>query len=411
MGVAADRLFVLASALQDTSTVSEALSVVRTEIATTIGYQHAWMYIAEDAAAHEVRLVDASGPIGDRTREVASVLRGDPVFEAMRRSNRPIVVEDARTDPRTDKELVAKLGTRTSVQVPLAPLDHPFGVFGTGTFVDEGCRPPTLEEVDFLVGIASHLMLAVGRIRMRAIEQQLMISDRLASLGSLTGGIAHEINSPMCYISLNLGLANEEIVALARETRTVAAYRRLATLNHYLESARTGLNRVERIVHDMKTMSRIDDEPRTAVDIHRMIESTANLVASTIRERAELVRVYGIVPIVDGNESRLGQVILNLLVNAVEAIPEGDRANQKITIRTGTNASGDATVTIEDSGCGISAADRHRVFDPFFTTKPHGTGLGLWICRSIVTALRGELTVDSEVGVGTRFQLVLPART
>jgi len=164
-------------------------------------------------------------------------------------------------------------------------------------------------------------------------------------------------------------------------------------------------------VRDMKTFARGDDSDRSVpVDLCRIAESTANLAANEIRHRARLVRELGPVPPVLGSDSRLGEVVLNLLVNAAQAIPEGHLAEHEVRIVTRTDRAGCAVLEVRDTGCGIPAPNITKIFDPFFTTKPigSGTGLGLAICHSIVESLGGELTVESELGKGSVFRMVLP---
>jgi CheY-like chemotaxis protein/two-component sensor histidine kinase len=168
---------------------------------------------------------------------------------------------------------------------------------------------------------------------------------------------------------------------------------------------------VRLIAQDLKAFSRVDSERRTPVDVRRVLDSSIDIAANEIRHRARLVRDYRDVPAVEADPSRLGQVFLNLLVNAVQAMDEGDAARNEIRVTTRTNIAGSVVVTISDTGAGIPPAIQARIFEPFFTTKPAGvgTGLGLAICKSIVGALGGEIAVESEVGKGTTFRVVLPA--
>jgi CheY-like chemotaxis protein len=141
-----------------------------------------------------------------------------------------------------------------------------------------------------------------------------------------------------------------------------------------------------------------------------VLDSSINIAWNEIRHRARLVKDYGDTPMVEGNESRLGQVFLNLLLNAAHAIPEGETERNEIRVSTRTDAGGRAVVEVRDSGMGIPPEIRERIFDPFFTTKPasEGTGLGLWICSGILAALGGEVRVDSEIGRGSTFRVTLP---
>ena len=164
------------------------------------------------------------------------------------------------------------------------------------------------------------------------------------------------------------------------------------------------------IVRDLKIFSRSDEDKTGAVDVRRVIESSLRMAWNEIRHRARLVKDYGDVPPVEGNEGRLGQVFLNLIVNAAQAMPEGRADKNEIRVITKQDDHGRVVVEVRDTGSGIPESVISRIFDPFFTTKPIGvgTGLGLAICHRIVTALGGELTVESQVGKGSVFRTILP---
>jgi signal transduction histidine kinase len=173
----------------------------------------------------------------------------------------------------------------------------------------------------------------------------------------------------------------------------------------------TGSHRVSEIVRDLKTFSRGDEERRGPVDVHAVLDLCASMARSEIRHRARLVREYGSLPPVQANETRLGQVFLNLIVNAAQAIPEGsDVKDHEIRVTTWRDETGWAVIAVKDTGSGISPENLGRLFSPFFTTKPAGvgTGLGLSICHGIITGMGGRITVESELGRGTVFRVFLP---
>jgi PAS domain S-box-containing protein len=254
----------------------------------------------------------------------------------------------------------------------------------------------------------------------RELERRLAVQDRMSSLGSLAAGLAHEINNPLAFVLGNTDLALDLVGTLrsALDTLAVADGARalmqdmLAQLAELVADSREGGARVRAIVRDMKTFARGDDSTQHAsVDLRAIAVSTANLAANEIRHRARLVRELGDVPLVQGTDSRLGEVVLNLLINAAQAIPEGGRIeDHEVRLVTRTDRAGNAVLEVRDTGCGIPPANLRRIFDPFFTTKPagSGTGLGLAICQSIVESLGGELSVESAVGTGSTFRVVLP---
>lgn len=235
-------------------------------------------------------------------------------------------------------------------------------------------------------------------------EAQLIVSDRMASVGTLAAGVAHEINNPLASVMANLDLAVRDAAELVEDVGYTTE------LLDELNDAREAAERVRRIVKDLKIFSRVDDDTRGPVDVERVLESTLRMAWNEIRHRARLVKDYHKTPLVEANESRLGQVFLNLLVNAAQAIEEGKASRNEIRVRTHVDAQGFVVVSISDTGVGIPESLRSRLFTPFVTTKPAGvgTGLGLSICHRIVSSLGGQIKVDSEVGKGTEFRVVLP---
>jgi PAS domain S-box-containing protein len=235
-------------------------------------------------------------------------------------------------------------------------------------------------------------------------EAQLIVSDRMASVGTLAAGVAHEINNPLASVMANLDLAVRD----AEELSESVGY--TSDLLDQLNDAREAAERVRRIVKDLKIFSRVDDDKRDPVDVERVLESTLRMAWNEIRHRARLVKDYQKAPLVEANESRLGQVFLNLLVNAAQAIEEGNASRNEIRVRTFVDAQGWVVVSIADTGTGIPESIRARLFTPFVTTKPAGvgTGLGLSICHRIVSSLGGRISVESEVGKGSEFRVYLP---
>ena len=243
----------------------------------------------------------------------------------------------------------------------------------------------------------------------RQVQEKLRTTERMASLGTLAAGVAHEINNPLSYLLSNLRFMNDELRELAEAGESLAGARG-QEVREALREALVGSERVREIVRDLKTFSRQGDEQREPVDLHAVLDSCVNLAWSHIRHRARLVKAYGQVPPVLGNASRLGQVFLNLLVNAAQAIPEGQAPEaQEIHLSTWHEERW-VGVAVRDTGVGIPPENRARLFSAFFTTKPEGvgTGLGLSICQGIIVALGGRITVESEPGKGSTFRVLLP---
>ncbi len=239
----------------------------------------------------------------------------------------------------------------------------------------------------------------------RRTEQALRVSERMASMGTLAAGVAHEINNPLTYVLLNLHFVQEQARKSGQRDRSGLERVRVA-----VDRAVEGADRVSAIVRELRKLSRPDDRSVRSIDPRAVLESALRMVKNDIRHRAELVQDLQPVPAVLGNDAELAQVFVNLLVNAVQAlVPEAPRAAE-IRITTGTDAHGCAVIEIADTGAGIPPEHLHRIFDPFFTTKPVGlgTGIGLSVCHSTVKSMNGEIQVESAPGVGTSFRVRLP---
>jgi DNA-binding response OmpR family regulator/nitrogen-specific signal transduction histidine kinase len=235
-------------------------------------------------------------------------------------------------------------------------------------------------------------------------SEQLMISDRMVSIGMVAAGVAHEINNPLAAMLANLDLAVQEIV------RRDTGDGRFDDLKELLQEARSASHRVYQIASDLRVFARREDDTPAAVDVHRVLESSLRMAGNEIRHRARLDRRYGQVPLVRGQESRLGQVFLNLLMNAAQAIPEGNVEGHWVRVATDVDGDGRVIVAISDTGCGMPVETLAQLFTPFFTTKPAGigTGLGLAICQRIVEGFGGDIQVASELGRGSTFRVLLP---
>jgi signal transduction histidine kinase len=264
------------------------------------------------------------------------------------------------------------------------------------------------------------------------LQGQLVQAEKLASIGQLAAGVAHEINNPIGFMLSNVRTLRGYLKALlsmisAQENAqaVIAAPDVVAELNalrkrldidflkddipSLLQETNDGIVRVQQIVQDLRDFSQIDATPDWCLaDLHRGIDSTLNIVGDQVNGKADIVKDYGVIPQIECLPSQINQVVMNLVVNAAQAI---GAEQGTITIRTGTD--GDQVwIEIADNGSGISEAHLSRIFDPFFTTKPvgKGTGLGLSLSYGIVQKHQGRIEVHSEVGQGTCFRVVLPVR-
>jgi signal transduction histidine kinase len=249
--------------------------------------------------------------------------------------------------------------------------------------------------------------VAVRRDR-RQMQEQLMISDRMASVGVLAAGVAHEINNPLGAVLGNLVLALRALGHIDLDQDGAGGLREVVD---ELRDAHEAAQRIRDVALDLRLFARSDTEARRAVDVQKVLESSIRMARNEIRHRAVLRTAFSPVPRVDANESRLGQVFLNLIMNAVQAIPEGRAEKNEISITTTLAPDGRVAVEVGDTGSGMSTEVKNDLFTPFFTTKPVGvgTGLGLSICHRIVTSFGGTITAESKVGEGSVFRVSLVA--
>jgi PAS domain S-box-containing protein len=243
----------------------------------------------------------------------------------------------------------------------------------------------------------------------KQMQLRLVQSDRLASVGMLAAGIAHEINNPLAYVMASLEiLTRYHLPVLERQLTEQGQREVLQKIGETVRQATDGAERMRRIVRDVKAFARGDDEARGMVDVRQVVEGALQLVSHEIKQRARLVRQFEDVPPISASESRLGQVFLNLLVNALQAMQTP--RDHEVRVRTYRAEGGTVAIEVTDTGDGIPSEALPKVFDPFYTTKPVGvgTGLGLFVCHGIVTSMGGTLDVRSVVGQGTTVRVCLP---
>jgi PAS domain S-box-containing protein len=236
-------------------------------------------------------------------------------------------------------------------------------------------------------------------------QTRLAQAERLASMGTLSATVAHEINNPLTYI-----LASLDFVAARLSDRGSVV--QAPELGRHIANAREGADRVRRIVRGLQSFSRRDDDRAEPIDVCAVLERAIEMTDNATRHRARMVRQLENVPLVLANDLRLGQVFVNLLINAAHAIPEGHADSNEIRVRTRYDETKRAvTVAIEDTGSGMTPEVLSHIFEPFFSTKPigAGNGLGLSICHGIVEDLGGSIEVESLVGKGTTFRVRLAA--
>lgn len=237
-----------------------------------------------------------------------------------------------------------------------------------------------------------------------ALRDTLVRQARLVTTGTLAAGVGHEINNPLTYVSANIEFALDAVRALADQ----APAPELTELIDVLDEARDGAERIAKVVRGLRAFAR-ENAPVVPVDVHVALDIAVNMAVHELRARVNVTKELGKVPMVLGDESRLSQVFVNLLVNAAQSFPANDLEKNRLVLRTIHLDDGRVAVEVEDNGRGIPLDVAPRIFDPFFTTKAvgQGTGLGLSISHSIVASLGGDITCRTELGKGTTFRVVL----
>jgi signal transduction histidine kinase/ActR/RegA family two-component response regulator len=299
--------------------------------------------------------------------------------------------------------------------VKLSGVDVPF-IIVSGTMSEQtasdvmraGARDFLLKDnlTRLLPAIEREMRDTAGRIERKRMQEERLLLDRLVSIGTLAAGVAHEINNPLAYVLANIDFALDKLPG-GGERAEPAMDRNEVILA--LQQAREGSERIRIIARDLKVFCHSDQGDPTSVDVRVVLESAITMAWNEIRHRARLVKVFADVPPVDANENRLAQVFLNLLVNAAQAITEGDAAGNEIRVTTWHELA-EVVVEISDTGPGVAPEAQDHLFQPFFTTKPAGmgTGLGLSICQGIIKDLGGTIGVRSETGSGTTVRVSLP---
>lgn len=275
-----------------------------------------------------------------------------------------------------------------------------------------------------------------GKLQLDQAQERLLQSEKMASIGLLAAGVAHEINNPVGYVKSNFSVLQRyaiDLLALLDRYEAVDPFlppdapavselmeaKRSADLDFLREDLQQllaqsldGIGRIEKIVRDLKNFARADARPAFVMaDLNACIESALSIATNQIKYKADVVKELGDLPEIECSPSQLAQVVLNLLVNAAHAIREGGPRGV-ITIRSGGNDGSAVWVEVTDNGCGMTEAQMKKIFDPFYTTKPVGvgTGLGLSISYGIIEAHGGKIEVDSTLGEGSTFRLSLPVR-
>jgi two-component system, NtrC family, sensor kinase len=370
----------------------------------------------------------------------AEVQFGEGVLGHVANEGEPLLLNgDISNDPRF-KTRKARTESKTPLSAMCWPLnveDRVIGVLSINKNTGDPFDLKHLQQGSVVINLASIVIenaklhaTAQGLIRqLQDAHNQLLQSEKMASIGQLAAGIAHEINNPIGFINSNLGSLKkyvESILGIVIEYEkwdallpesAVAELRKLKasadlefikedTLS-LLSESRDGIARVCKIVHDLKDFSHVDESDWQEADLHKGLDSTLNIANNEVKYKADVIKQYGELSLVECLPSQINQVFMNMFVNAAQAM----ETHGKIIIST-MQRDDEVCVKIADTGRGIPQEHLNRIFDPFFTTKPvgEGTGLGLSLSYGIVNKHKGRIEVDSVVGKGTTFHIWLPIK-
>jgi two-component system, cell cycle sensor histidine kinase and response regulator CckA len=277
---------------------------------------------------------------------------------------------------------------------------------GNDRFISDNTSP--------IVGDGGSLLGAVMVFRdvgeQRRLQRQLEQADRLASVGTMAAGVAHEVNNPLTYILTNISFVLEEIRRRIGQPGTPDSRVWMKELEGALADAEEGTKRIGKIVTDLKTFTRPLAETQETANLNEVLDWSLRVAGHELMSRGRIVRRFGEVPPVDGSAARLGQVFVNLIINAIHSLDPARRDTNEIVLTTRTDAEGRAVAEVRDTGCGMTEGVMDRAFDAFFTTKAAvGTGLGLSVSHGIIESFGGKILFESEPGVGTVARVVLPA--
>jgi signal transduction histidine kinase len=240
-------------------------------------------------------------------------------------------------------------------------------------------------------------------------------AERFAALGRMAASVGHEINNPLAFVLMNVDLATEDLAMMLgrgdvrAKLEAAGMSPRIARMHEMMTEVRVGLDRIRNVVKDLQSLSRTHAARTEVFALNELLDETLAMSRNNLEHRAAVLKEYGLLPPMTGNRSALGQVFLNLLLNAAQAVPAGRAGANAVTIRT-FEAGGECVIEIGDTGAGIPPHVLPHIFDPFYTTKPigEGTGLGLAVSHRIVTDHGGRIEVESVVDKGTRVRVSLP---
>ncbi|MET0592280.1 MAG: ATP-binding protein [Polyangiaceae bacterium] len=368
-----------------------------------------WLSTTLRAVDDAVVVTNASGEVTFMNRAAESLL-GLQLQDVMGRPAQEIleVVDETTRRRIADPITVAKHGKVVQLATSATLVSM------KGEKAIEECVAPILDNAGRLLGA---VVVFRDVSYARRMQQEMAMADRLSSLGMLAAGVGHEINNPLAVIIGNgTWLAGQLPALVPKPNEPLSAEEhknimdRLSSMGRALGDLLSSAERARGVIADLKAFARPEEEGRRRIDLRQVVRWAMNMSADAVESRARLNATLEAVPLIDGNEVRLGQVFVNLLVNAAQAVPPGAPEQNEVHISTSTDSLGRAVVVVRDTGSGIAAEHLARIFEPFFTTKTVGAGhgLGLSVCHGVIAAHDGDITVESTPGIGTTFRVLFP---
>lgn len=409
----ASTLLQLSRSLHGVQSIEELMQRVRASVVANTRYTKAYVHLIHpDGKTFEI--VGYVMPNMDLVRQRMKTIdvSGDKLIQMAERAKEPIVVDDLRLHPLADQKQVEFFGNRTSICIPLYDADAKIGPLIIPTYADEGVKPPTADELEFLIQMGSLVAVVIGRLRaetaQREAEGRAAKIERMQSLGRMAGEVAHDFNNLLVSILTNVDLAVEELGA--HPSREL------------LEDVREAAVRASKLTRQLLAFSRGQVLNKRSVAIDEMVASLKRLLDPMMPKHVRLaVKVHPLLGEVLVDADQLERAVMNLVVNARDAIGDKqgtvtveaervDVVDESIAAQGALAAGSYLLLSVSDDGPGMNEQTRARIFEPFFTTKSveRGTGLGLSVVDGVVRQHGGSVHVYSEPGQGTTFKLFIP---
>ncbi len=411
--------------LQQATDYDNLLHMVRDEMRTSTGYGNVWIYTFDYNRSKYIQILSIGSNNEHNVKTNFTTLRveGDRFLEEMVASEAPLIIDDARTDPRTNKEIVEQLQNRTLIMIPLYFLGEKRGSLGIGTFGDEGCKIPTESELEYIVSMTGHISAAIERIKFvdetrnnqikqLDLEKKLQQSQKMEAIGQLTGGIAHDFNNILASI-----MGFTELAAFTANSTVIS----IDKLKNYLSEVMNAGTRARDLIAQMLAFSRGANSEWSMIGVETVIKETIKMLRSSLPSSFQIhADLEQNMPHIKSDVVKLNQIFMNLCINAKDAtngtgtVIISSRlfsANNHVCSACSQHFTGEfLAIDVKDNGSGIPTDIVHRVFDPFFTTKEvgRGTGMGLSMVHGIMHEHHGHILLKTSSAEGTMFTLLFP---